>query len=117
MRARSIVFMVLVAGAIVLPWGGCGGAKSCKDLCAGREACPDILPGEKSCELQCKDLELLLKQSGCETEQADFDSCLSELPDICDTSTCSTEANARYACLHTYCSAHADVSGCAPYAT
>ena len=113
---RTIVVMGLIAGAL---WGyamGCGGTKSCQDVCVARESCPDVIPGEKSCELQCKDEEALVKLAGCEEQQQVFYECLSELTDQCEaSSTCASEGSKRYGCFNLYCSQNPDVAGCGTY--
>jgi len=96
----------ILAWALVLPVPGCGGGKSCEELCNAREACPDVFPSDTPCKEQCIAQEKLVKAGGCEAQQADFDECVSKLEDPCTAAQdCPTQAKLSNGCITDYCEA------------
>lgn len=96
----------IVASVLALSATGCGGTKSCKDLCEAANACPDVT-APKECETSCKDQETLNKAAACTAQQQAFDECASALSDVCSASNdCVTEGLALYDCIDDYCVAN-----------
>lgn len=102
-------FLGILAGTVGLLVAGCGGTKSCEELCEAREACVDVIPSETSCKDQCVTREKIVKAAGCEASQATFDECVSELEDECTAAVdCSTPAKQNNGCINNYCDANPD---------
>lgn len=106
-----------LALSAALPFGaGCGGTKSCADLCAEREACPDVMPSGETCEAQCKAADTFAKAAKCEAEEQAWNECLSPLENICNAQyDCATEALHRDDCYTAYCNKNPSTSGCENY--
>ncbi len=113
---KRVLGLGILAWAFVVPASGCGGAKSCADLCVARESCPEVIPSDDSCEVQCKTQEAFVKVTACEAEQATYDECLSPLESVCNAAfDCSSEGKLLFNCFQAFCNTHATVEGCAPY--
>jgi hypothetical protein len=103
---KRAFWSTIVASCLALSAVGCGGTKSCKDLCEAANTCPNVTEPVE-CEGACKSREELNKAAACEAQQIAFDECLSGLADVCDSSTaCVTEALALFDCIDDYCTAN-----------
>ena len=105
-------FGVVLVSALALVGGGCGGGKSCEELCNLSNACSDF-PNETPCKQQCEEAEVFVKEADCKAEQEAYDACRSELEDICTVaSDCGDEALGFSDCLDDYCDANAGAPSC-----
>lgn len=101
-----------LAGALALAGAGCGGGKSCEELCELNKGCAEF-PDETPCEDQCKQREVFLKEAACVPQQETYDECVSKLEDVCTAAgKCSTEALALTDCLDDYCKATPSAPSC-----
>lgn len=101
-----------LAASLALIGGGCGGGKSCEELCELNRSCAEF-PDETPCEDQCKQREIFLKESACVPQQEEYDACVSKLEDVCDAAAkCTTEALALGDCLDDFCKANPNAPSC-----
>jgi hypothetical protein len=112
MTDRFFFGCAALVGLLVLAGSGCGSSKSCEELCELNKSCSDF-PDETPCKDQCESREVVLKESGCRSQQEAYDACLSELEDVCAASSkCGDEALAVKDCVEDYCAANAGAPSC-----
>lgn len=98
---------------LALLGGGCGGGKSCEELCNLSSGCEAVFASETPCKQQCEEREVFLKESQCGPQQELYDACRSELEDVCTVAKdCQDESLGLYDCETDYCTANPDAPSC-----
>jgi hypothetical protein len=97
-RMIKLLYAACLTGALL---AGCGGGKSCEDLCSEAQAgnCTSI---RGNCRSFCNALDGVQGPAGCTDEREAYQSCLDDGDNVC-TNSCGVLENTLAQCLSAYC--------------